>query len=65
MALSIDDLLKALQSPNQGRNKLLPNDKNTWERIGAKDSFQELGLSSSELDSFLKEWVNSTPYNNL
>jgi len=63
MALTIDDLLNSLQSVNS--KKTLENNKNTWERIGKKDSFAELGLDSSELDSFLKDWISSNPYNNL
>ncbi len=63
MALTIDDLLNSLQNPNKPSK--LENNKDTWERIGRKDSFSELGLESSELETFLKDWVSQNPYNNL
>lgn len=61
MALSIDDLLNSLQNPNK-KNGKLENTKDTWRRIQAKDSFSELGIQPSELDSFLSEWINDNPY---
>ncbi len=63
MALTIDDLLNSLQNPNK-TNKL-ENTKETWERIGRKDSFSELGLTTSELDAFLQEWIADNPYSSL
>jgi hypothetical protein len=57
---TIDDLLNGLQNPNKGT---LENTKDTWERIGNKDKFEELGLEKSALESFLKEWVEDNPYN--
>lgn len=63
MALTIDDLLNSLQNPN--KPKQLENTKETWRRIGAKDSFSELGLEPSELEDFLKEFTENNPYNNL
>jgi len=63
MALTIDDLLNSLQNPN--KSKQLENTKETWERIGKKDSFSELGLEPSELDSFLQDWIKDNPYNNI
>lgn len=63
MALTIDDLLNSLQNPN--KPKQLENTKDTWRRIQAKDSFSELGLEPSELDSFLQDWIKDNPYNNL
>jgi hypothetical protein len=60
---SIDELLESLQNPNKGTT--LDNNKSTWERIGNKDTFDELGMSSSELESFLKEWTDNNPYNNI
>ena len=63
MALTIDDLLNSLQNPNT--TSKLENSKETWERIGNKDSFSELGLEPSELDSFLKDFVKDNPYNNI
>ena len=62
MSKTIDDLLNSLQNPNKSK---LENSKETWERIGNKDSFSELGLSSSELDEFLREWTNDNPYQNI
>ena len=64
MALTIDDLLNSLQNPEKTSSKL-ENNKSTWERIGRKDSFSELGMKSSELESFLQEWVKENPYSNL
>ena len=63
MELTIDDLLNSLQNPNKPDG--LENSKETWDRIGKKDSFEELGLESSELENFLKEWIDDNPYNNI
>ena len=63
MTLSIDELLRALQNPE--KTVTLENSKETWSRIGNKDSFEELGLEPSELDSFLKEWIGENEYNNI
>ena len=63
MTISIDDLLNALQNPNNPTT--LENSKETWSRIGNKDSFAELGLEGSELDNFLAEWIAENPYENL
>lgn len=62
MGVTIEDLLNALQNPE---NTGLENNAETWRRIGEKDSFEELGLESSELDDFLSEWVIDNPYNNI
>ena len=68
---SIDDLLNALKNPNsvneEDKHKVkgLVNNAETWSRIGNKDSFEELGLEGSELDSFLTEWANTNEYSNL
>jgi len=62
MSLTIDDLLNSLQNPNK---KTLENNKSTWERIGNKDDFEELGLTGSDLDEFLKEFIENNPYNNI
>jgi hypothetical protein len=61
--LTIEDLLNSLQNPNKTLS--LENTKETWMRIGAKDSFSELGLGSSELNDFLQEWVANNDYNNI
>jgi hypothetical protein len=64
--LSIDDLLNSLKNPNTPEKKeKLANTKETWTRIGEGDSFSELGLQSSELDDFLKEWIEENPYMNI
>lgn len=63
MALTIDDLLNSLQNPNKASK--LENSKETWERIGKKDLFSELGMESSELEGFLKDWVSNNPYSNI
>ena len=60
--LTIEDLLNSLKNPQK---VTLENTKETWERIGRKDKFEELGLEPSELDEFLKEFTNNNPYNNL
>lgn len=61
MTVTIDDLLNALQNPDKASNTL-DNNKETWSRIGARDTFSELGMDESELEGFLKEWVDSNPY---
>lgn len=60
--LTIEDLLNSLRDPQK---VTLENTKETWERIGRKDKFEELGLEPSELDEFLKEFTNNNPYNNI
>jgi hypothetical protein len=60
---TIEDLLNALRVDENG--KFLPNNADTWGRIGAKDSFSELGLSGTELEDFLKDWIEENPYNNI
>jgi len=62
MTLTIDDLLNALESED---SKTLPNTKEIWSRIGSRDSFSELNMNPSELDVFLKEWIDNNPYNNI
>jgi hypothetical protein len=63
MTISIDELLAALQNPE--KTGTLENNKETWSRIGNRDNFEELGLSKSELDSFLEEWMSDNPYNSI
>ena len=63
MTVTIDDLLNALQGINS--ESKLDNTRETWERIGNKDRFEELGLEGSDLDEFLKEWIDSNPYSNI
>lgn len=65
--ITIEELLKSLQNPNKNISSkiILENTKETWERIGNKDSFSELDLSPSELVTFLQEWISTNPYNNI
>lgn len=63
MTVTIDDMLRALQNPNQPSK--LENTKDTWSRIGNKDKFSELDLDDGELEQFLKEWVDNNPYSSL
>ena len=60
--LTIDNLLDALQNP---KDITLPNTAETWERIGAGDTFDELGLEPSDLEEFLKEWMENNEYADL
>ena len=63
---SIEELLRSLQTPATSKNsKLTGSVAEIYERIGNKDSFLELGLTGSDLDSFLQEWVSENPYNNI
>jgi hypothetical protein len=63
---TMDDLFAALKSPIKETNrKGLPNTPETWRRIGNKDPFTELGLGASELEVFLKEFIENNPYNNI
>jgi len=59
---TLDELLNALENPNKPE---LPNTKDTWSRIGNKDSFDELGLEKTELEEFLSEWMEENSYNNI
>ena len=63
MTVTIDDLLNALQNPDQPSK--LENTRETWERIGNKDKFSELGLDDGELEQFLKEWIDNNPYSSI
>jgi len=60
---NIKDMINALDSSVSSR--ILTNDADTWRRIQAKDSFDELGLNSEELKGFIKEWTESNDYNNI
>ena len=59
---TLDELLNALENPNKPE---LPNTEGTWNRIGNKDSFDELGLEKTELEEFLSEWMEENSYNNI
>jgi len=69
---TIEELLRSMQTlykpkqPIDISSRKLPNTRDTWERIGLKDSFEELGFTSaSEKDEFLKEWTAQNPYSNI
>lgn len=58
MEYTIQDLLNNLVV----KTPTLENNKDTWQRIGRRDSFEELGISGSELESFLTEWMKNNEY---
>ena len=62
---TIEDLLASLQNPFEPKKGELANTKKTWERIGNNDKFDELKLEGSALTAFLREWIDSNPYNNI
>lgn len=59
--MTIEELLNSMISDPKDP-KTLHNTKTTWSRIGSKDSFLELSLSTSEKDEFLSEWIEANPY---
>ena len=69
--LNRDDLLNALKNPESVDDSIkaptptLANTADTWSRIGQKDSTlaTDIGIEESELNDFLKEWVEDNPYN--
>lgn len=61
--MTIQELLDSMITDSRDI-KDMPNTKGTWARIGSRDSFSELGMSSSEKDEFLKEWTEANPYAN-
>ena len=70
--LNIDDLLSALKNSDTINKKMkanpsLANTADTWTRIGQKDSSlaSDIGIEESELNDFLKEWVEDNEYKNL
>jgi hypothetical protein len=68
--MTIKELLDTMQNKyKRGDSKnirSLSNNKETWQRIANKDDFSDLGFSStSEKDSFLKEWISDNPYSNI
>jgi hypothetical protein len=65
MKMSIEELLGSLRNPDKATSKLNGSPRDTWSRIGNGDKFAELGLEKSDLDDFLKEWVENNPYNAL
>ena len=69
--MTIEELLNSMQNKyktgsNEKGSRNLPNNKHTWERIQAKDSFEDLGFTSdSEKDEFLREWCQNNEYSNI
>jgi hypothetical protein len=64
---TIEELLKSMLTLSSDKKSSdfigLPNNRETWERIGSGDSFAELNFQSlSEKEDFLKEWIESNPY---
>lgn len=58
----IEEFLKSLlKKVEDGKNVTLPNTKETWERIGAKDKFAELEIDE-KLEDFLLKWIENNPY---
>lgn len=63
---TIEELLKSLQiRPSSVTDGKLNNTRETWKRIGAKDSFEELGLKGAELTKAISEFIDNNPYNNI
>lgn len=71
--LTIDDLIAAMKNPNIVDDEMkaelssLANTADTWARIGARDVTLagEIGIEESELNDFLKEWIEDNPYRNI
>lgn len=62
----IKELLRKLKSGYKKEiNPKLPNTKETWERIGSRDGFEELDMTDEDLNYFLKEWIGQNPYSNI
>lgn len=63
--ITLDDLLSSMREREREIISKLPNTRETWERIGRKDDFPELGLTGIELDEFLTNWMTNNPYSNI
>ena len=59
----VKELLSLLANKETTAKRTLENTRKNWRRVGDGDSFSELGLNSSELTEFLKEWIENNPYN--
>lgn len=65
---TIEELLKSmltLKKENKQSDfiKGLENSRDTWARIGAQDSFDELEFESEDAKTeFLKDWIVNNPY---
>jgi hypothetical protein len=67
---TIEELLKSMLTLSSDKKSSdfmgLPNNRETWERIGNGDAFAELGFQNgSEKDEWLKEWVEANPYSSI
>jgi len=60
---SIKDMMAALD--NSVSSKELPNTAETWSRLAAGDSFDELGLSPEYLKDAKKEFYENNEYDNI
>lgn len=68
--LNIDDLLAALKNPSEHAeaNGTLANTRETWALIGDRDwgtIAGKIGLDESEVNDFIKSWVEDNPYHNI
>ena len=60
MVYTIDDLLDSLQNPATVGGSL-PNNKDTWSRIGSRDFFTKDELGSSTIEG----WLEDNDYTNI
>lgn len=63
--ITLDDLFSSMRERGRETSSKLPNNKETWERIGNGDDFPELGLNKIELEEFLTSWISDNPYSNI
>ena len=59
--ISMKDLMKEMRDVHEIQ---LKNTKETWSRIGKRDSFSELEFNKTDLKSFLKNWTETHGYEN-
>ena len=55
-------LLAALKETVKEGKQVLENNAETWNKIGSRESFSELGFASEDE---LKEWIENNPYSNI
>lgn len=65
--MTMKELLLSICEKQRQRKATLENTTHTWARIAKKDSTlaDDLGCAPSELETFLKEWIDDNPYNNI
>lgn len=68
--LTIDDLLASLQDVTIHADKRpgLENNKDTWSLIGNGEFdkiAEKVGVDESEVNDYLREWVEDNPYKNI